>query len=93
VMDRRYAIITAQAVLSVIAVIALVWGSRFNWPDNVHVRHGFPLTWGTHTLVTIAGPVDIWKVDIVSLALDLFFWLGVMLAISLYLRRPSAGIV
>jgi len=32
-------------------------------------------------LNTITGPVDIWKVDILALFLDLLLWLGLMVAI------------
>lgn len=50
-----------------------------NWPDYLHVNYGAPLVWATHTLNTIAGPVDVWRVDLQSLTIDLLFWLGLML--------------
>jgi len=46
---------------------------------SIHIDYGFPLVWATHTLSTIAGPADIWKVDITALIIDLAFWLGIML--------------
>jgi hypothetical protein len=66
--------------------LALAWGFALNWPDFVHVDYGVPITWSTHTLSTIAGPADTWKVDIPSLVLDLIFWLAIMtIAASLLL--------
>ena len=85
-MDKRTVNIASQIILSIAAIIALTWGVSYNWPDNVHVRHGLPLTWGTHTLVTIAGPADAWRVNIVNLVLDLALWLGLILLINIYLR-------
>lgn len=90
-MDIRRTSMIVNAILSAVTIIALVWGLRYNWPDNVHVRHGFPLTWGIHTLITIAGPVDIWRVNISSLVIDLAFWLGALLVVNLYLLRRSTG--
>ena len=62
----------------VLTILALTWGFVFDWPDYVHVNYGFPLVWATHTLNTIAGPVDKWRVDISVLLLDLLFWQGLM---------------
>ena len=83
-MDNRYRATAVRAVLSAIMIAALTWGTRYNWPDNVHVRHGLPLTWGIHTLVTIVGPVDTWRVNLTSLLLDLALWLGLMILIDLF---------
>jgi len=72
-----------------IAVLAVTWGSMFDWPDNVHVNYGFPFVWATHTLVTIAGPVDKWNVNVEALIMDLALWLGSMVIVTaalLYLR-------
>lgn len=91
VMDKSRISMIVNAILSIGTVVALVWGSRYNWPDYVHVRYGFPLTWGIHTLVTIKGPVDIWSVNISSLVMDLAFWLGAMLVVNLYLLWRSTG--
>jgi len=38
------------------------------------------LVWATHTLSTIAGPADIWDVNILALCVDLLLWLGSMVA-------------
>ena len=78
-----------------IAVLAVAWGTRFDWPDFVHVDYGLPFVWATHTLVTIAGPADTWNVNVTALVMDLALWLGSMVivtAVLLYLRdrkRPT----
>jgi len=79
-------------IWSIMTILALLWGVRFDWPDYVHVNYGFPMVWGTHTLNTIAGPVDIWKVDLSSLLMDLVLWLGTMTAgaaVILYFSGPK----
>lgn len=70
-------------------VLALTLGITFDWPDYVHVNYGFPLVWGTHTLNTIHGPVDIWQVDTLALLVDLVFWLGSLLVgvVALHLLK------
>ena len=85
-MGQRSALRAIPVAVALIALIALAWGARYDWPDNVHVRHGLPLTWGTHTLVTIAGPANIWRVKFVNLILDLVFWLA-LIAASYYIFR------
>ncbi len=70
-----------------ITILSLTFGTVLNWPDFVHVDYGVPFTWSTHTLSTIAGPADTWRVDISLLAWDLIFWLGILtvvLALLLY---------
>lgn len=65
------------------SVLAMTYGTQLNWPDYVHVDFGFPMTFATHTLNTIAGEADRWAVDLGALTLDLFFWLGGMAVIFL----------
>jgi hypothetical protein len=79
--------IVLNAILSAIAVFALTFGIKVNWPDFVHVNHGFPLRWGVHTLSTITGPVDLWSVNLATLALDIVFWLAVILLIQIIVAR------
>jgi len=86
-MNNRNRAIIIQAILTVITIIALIWGTRYNWPDFVHVKHGLPLTWGVHTLVTIVGPVDKWEVNLTALTLDLGLWLALILLATAYLSR------
>lgn len=85
---RKASVVIAFLILwIVLTILALTWGFFFDWPDNVHVDYGFPLVWAVHTLNTIAGPVDRWRVDLSALVLDLFFWLGVMtIAVAIMLR-------
>ena len=71
--------------------LALLFGFTYNWPDNVHIDYGLPITWGTNTLSTFAGPVNQWNINIVNLLVDLLFWLGLMIAavvILLYRLKP-----
>jgi len=68
-----------QLVASVLMLIALLYGRSVSYPDNVHSLHGLPLVWGTHQLVTIAGPVDTWSINIFKLALDLIIWLTIII--------------
>jgi hypothetical protein len=87
---------------AIASVMAMTWGTLVNWPDYLHSNYGFPLTFATHTLDTIAGPVDKWRVDIGALTLDLAFWfLGmiIILVASAYFlsrikkRENAPGIV
>lgn len=81
---RDYLIVLAFLVSwSILTVLAVTWGTRFDWPDNVHVDYGFPLVWSIQTLSTIVGSVNLWTVDITVLMMNLAFWLGTMLTITL----------
>ena len=79
-MAKNREVVSFTVAWSVATIFALTLGIRHNWPDYDHVNHGFPLVWGTHTLSTIQGPVDIWRVDVFSLLVDLVFWLGSLTA-------------
>jgi hypothetical protein len=63
----------------ILTILAVSWGIRYGWPDNVHIEYGLPIVWATFTKSTIVGPVNIWTVDIPSLIIDLSLWLGMML--------------
>ena len=79
-MKRRFLILLAINIFWVIlTILAVSWGTRFDWPDNVHINYGFPLAWSTNTLSTIAGAVNIWVVDITALILNIGLWMGIML--------------
>ncbi len=86
-MYSRNRAIIIQAIIAGITIIAVTWGTRYNWPDYVHVKHGLPLTWGIHTLTTIVGPADTWELNLVALTLDLALWLALILLTSIYLSR------
>jgi len=76
---KNWAIYAFIILWSAIMILALTLGITYDWPDYVHVNYGFPMVWGTHTLNTIHGPVDIWSVDVLSLLFDLIFWFGSLL--------------
>ena len=86
-MSRKHAYLISLLILSVITVLATTSGIRYNWPDFVHDRYGLPLTWGVHTLITIHGPVDIWKVNMMNLVLDLIIWLGLIILSHIITER------
>ena len=71
-------------ILGVIGTFALVY--NYSVPNLVEVRYGFPLTWGTNILNTIAGPTDNWSVEPIILALDAAFWFMVLVVASAILN-------
>jgi hypothetical protein len=75
-------IISFIAIWITLTILAVTWGVRIDWPDNVHIDYGFPFTWSTQTLSTIIGPVNLWRVDVGVLVVDLVFWLGILLIIT-----------
>lgn len=81
-MRKKFLVLAFLAVWVFITSVALIFGFTYNWPDNVHVDYGLPLTWGTHTLSTLIGAVDVWTVNITNLMLDLFFWSAIMILIA-----------
>jgi hypothetical protein len=64
----------------VVALFAMLWGWRYSVPDLLRLSYGLPLAWGVNTLETIAGPVDRWSIDLISLAVDLVFWFVTLIA-------------
>jgi len=79
-------LITSGAIVAV-ALLAMLWGSTYSVPDLVRVSYGLPLNWGVNTLNTIAGPVDRWSVDLVSLAVDLVFWFATLITVQFIVSR------
>jgi len=75
--------IIIQSIGSFLAIVALSFGFKVSVPDAVSVSYGFPLNWGLHQLVTIAGPVDIWSININNLIIDLVVWLLLILVIPI----------
>jgi len=72
-------------------IVALIYGRSVNFPDNVHTLHGIPLVWGTHQLVTIAGPVDTWMVNVTNLVIDLVIWLVIILVTPIIAETVLKG--
>ena len=85
-MIKPSILITSGAVVAV-ALLAMLWGSTYSVPDLVRVSYGLPLNWGVNTLNTIAGPVDRWSVDLVSLAVDLVFWFATLIIAQFIVSR------
>ena len=71
--------IVYQVVVALIALAAIIFGRPVSFPDNVHTLYGFPLTWGVHQLITIVGPVDTWRVNLLNLSIDFVFWVGIVI--------------
>jgi len=78
---RFWVVLSFLVVWAVLTAVAVTWGTKFDWTDNVHIDYGFPLVWATQSLSTIIGPVDLWSVDISALLVNLIFWLGMMLIV------------
>jgi len=66
----------------VLTICSLIYGEEVNWPDFYHVNYGLPLSWITRTLSTIAGPVDVFKVNFSTLVIDIIFWFVIALLAS-----------
>ena len=91
-MRSSYLTVAALLAWATAALVSMLYGANYAWPDFLHVNYGFPLTFATHTLNTIAGPVDRWSLDLGSFAIDLMLWVTGMAAISLagiYLESRS----
>jgi hypothetical protein len=87
-MRKRLVVLCFMVVWAFLTVAALLWGFRYDWPDNVHVDYGLPLTWATNTVSTIAGPANLWDVSVTNLMVDLIFWLAIIVAaVALMLYR------
>jgi hypothetical protein len=88
---RKDFVFLFMVVWLVITVLALLWGLNYDWPDNVHVDYGLPLTWATNTISTFAGPVDLWSVNVSNLLVDLLLFMGTMIVVvaaMLYRLKP-----
>lgn len=79
-MRKRIVVLCFMVVWAFLTAAALLWGFRYDWPDNVHVDYGLPLRWATNTVSTIFGPANLWDVDVKNLMVDLMFWLAVIVA-------------
>lgn len=90
-MKKKFLIIISFLFFwTILTILGVSWGIRYDWPDNVHIDYGFPLVWATQTTSTIVGPVNLWTVDIPILMMNLSLWLGIMLisvSIMLYFSK------
>ena len=80
-------VLIASVIVVVFALAAMLWGSTYSVPDLLRVDYGLPLRWGSNTLDTLAGPVDRWSVDVMSLALDLIFWFVTLIIVQFLVFR------
>lgn len=88
-MSRNTLAVIFSILWSILVTSALTLSTEYNWPDYVHIDYGYPLVWGIHVLNTIHGPVDIWRVDLTALYLDLALWFTIMivcLSLILYIK-------
>ena len=81
--------IVTQIVASILAIIAITYGRLVSFPDAVHRLYGLPFNWGTHQLVSIAGPVDIWSINITNLVINLGFWMLILIVAPLLLKKNN----
>ena len=75
--------VIVQTFTSLLSIAAVSYGRLHSIPDAVNRTYGFPFNWGIHQLSTIAGSVNIWHVNVTYLAVDLVFWLVIILVSSL----------
>jgi hypothetical protein len=80
----------SRVIIGVLTVVALTYGWITSYPDNVNLSYGLPLRWGTHQLITIAGPVDTWRVDLQALLVDLLVWVALLIVIPEIVKQKSA---
>ncbi len=83
----RPRVLVASIVVVAIALLTMLWGSTYSVPDLVRVDYGLPLRWGANTLDTLAGPVDRWAVDLMSLDVDLVFWFATLIVVQFLVSR------
>lgn len=80
-----------RVALGILTVAALTYGWTTSYPDNLNVSYGLPLMWGTHQLVTIAGPVDTWRVDVTALFIDLVVWVALLILVPMFFREGGSS--
>jgi len=88
-MDRKL-VIGYTVAASIMMIVCTVYGFTVSMPDNVYTRHGLPFTWGKHQMVTIAGPVETWTVELNAMLGDLIFWSAITLTGPLLLTIDKA---
>lgn len=86
----NYGKLLIQGIVSFVAIIGIAYGRLVSFPDAVSRLYGLPLIWGVHQLVSIAGPIDFWSVNVTYLVFDLMFWMLVLLVISILMDRKRA---
>ncbi len=64
----------AQLLTAIMIVSGLMIRFHYDWPDYVHTDYGFPLAWATYTTSTIAGPGEIWQLNLFTMMVDVAVW-------------------
>ncbi len=64
----------AQILTAIMIVSGLMIRFHYDWPDYVHTDYGFPLAWATYTTSTIAGPAEMWRLNLASMVVDVAVW-------------------
>ncbi len=80
-MRKILIVLVFMIIWAALTAFVLLAGITYNLPDFVHVDYGFPLSWATHTLSTIAGPADQWSVSLSNLLIDQLFWFAIMIVV------------
>jgi hypothetical protein len=94
-MSRNTLAVFFSILCAFILILATSWSVEYIWPDYVHVDYGYPLVWGVHVLNTIHGPVDMWRINLSALYIDLAVWLSIMiigLFLILHFKRQGKSI-
>ena len=73
-LQKNYRRILFQVLISILAIFSIYYGWKILLPDAISAHYGFPIKWAVHELVSISGPVDIWRVKVSRLVVDLVFW-------------------
>jgi len=81
----------SRVAIGVLMVAVLTYGWLTSYPDNVNMSYGLPLTWGVHQLITIAGPVDTWRVDMSALIIDLVIWVALLIVVPMYVGKAKGA--
>ena len=80
--NRDFLIVIAFIALwTIVTIVAVTWGTQYDWPDNVHTDYGLPFVWSTNTVSTIVGAVNLWSVDMSALMMNLGLWIGIMVVV------------
>ena len=74
-------VILAQLLTTAMVLAGLLMAFHYSWPDYVHTNYGVPLLWAIHTESTIAGPADIWSVNVTNMIADIAIWTVLSLAL------------
>jgi hypothetical protein len=87
-MNIRKLILYSFAFSLLLTIASLLRNELQSVPDLVILSYGLPLPWLFHQTVSIAGSVDIWSIQSLSLMFDYGFWL-IISAILVFMWRKN----